>query len=102
MFIDIKKLTVIIFLAAVVFLTCPYVQAIDAADSALKMMPAPDIQAELAINSSLVKAGPEAIAKICDRIVPPGTGNDTSARYAISSLVTYTSRPGAAAEKKMF
>jgi len=95
-------------LAAAVFLPCLFATNVLANDplmataTVLEKMPAANSSLENELNAGLIKAGPDAIKVICDLIVPPGTGDDTKARYAISSLVSYTSRPDAAAEKKMY
>ncbi|MDO9039950.1 MAG: hypothetical protein Q7U65_01095, partial [Bacteroidota bacterium] len=41
----------------------------------------------------MIETGAPGIAKFCDRIVPPGTGNDTQARMALESLAQYAGAP---------
>ena len=99
--IDIKKITVIAVLAAAVFVSGSFAAAVEIS-AFLKEVPAENTKKENEINAEIFQSGPDTIRAICGLIVPPGTGDDTKVRYAISSLVSYTSRPGADAEKKMF
>jgi len=87
-----KQLILILVLAVAALLPCALAQVGD---------PAADATQEQALNADLIKAGPDSVKQICDLIVPPGTGDDTKARYAIGSLTNYASRPGAASEQKM-
>lgn len=41
------------------------------------------------------------ITKFCEMIIPPGTGNDTQARFALESLAQYAGAPGREKEKQL-
>ena len=97
-----KQLILIMVLAAAVLLPCSFAKASESpAATAVEQMPAQDAQLELAWNAKVVKSGPRGITALCDLIVPPGTGDDTKARYAIGSLTNYVSRPDAEQERRM-
>lgn len=103
MMIDSEKLTLITVLIAMVFVPCSFAAVTDpAVVKALEKMPAGSAKLEQELNAELIKAGPDAIKEICDLIVPPGTGDDTKARFTLGSLGFYTSRPGGDAERKMY
>ena len=72
--------------------------------------PAADLVAKIPAKSpaegaaalaGLVKLGPAGIVDVCKMLVPPGTGNDTNARYALSGLMLHVNRPGADTERMM-
>jgi len=67
----------------------------------LEQLPAPTIQEGQRIASELLDLGPEAIADLCWRILPPGAGDDTQARYAVHGLSLYVSRPGTGPKRRM-
>ncbi|MBW8014681.1 MAG: DUF1080 domain-containing protein [Planctomycetes bacterium] len=100
MIIDIKKLTVIIVLMATVFLPCSFA-AENPVAAILDKMPAENAAQEKELAAELVKFAPGAMSWICRQIVAPGTGDDSKARYAVSSLVSYVSRPDAQPNIKM-
>ncbi|WP_321288645.1 DUF1080 domain-containing protein [uncultured Sunxiuqinia sp.] len=52
----------------------------------LARFPAESSQKTNQLAQQIVDLGAEGIADFCDLIVPPGTGNDTQARYAVTSL----------------
>ncbi|HEG42990.1 MAG TPA: DUF1080 domain-containing protein [Phycisphaerales bacterium] len=94
--IDSKKLILLIVLAAAVLLPCSFAdQSEPAVANILEKMPADNAKIERELSAEIIKAGSGAITTICDLIVPPGTGDDTKARYALSSLSFYTSRSNA-------
>ena len=49
----------------------------------------------------MLETGDSGIAKFCDLIVPPGTGNDTQARIALESLARYAGVPTHEADRKL-
>jgi len=72
--------------------------------------PAADLVAKIPAKSpaegaaalaGLVKLGPAGIQEVCKMLVPPGTGNDTKPRYALSGLTMHVNRPGADTERMM-
>lgn len=44
----------------------------------------------------MLETGADGIAQFCNRVVPPGTGDDTQARMALESLAQFAGRPGQA------
>lgn len=46
------------------------------------------------LMSEMAALGPEGLSKFFSLIVPAGTGDDTQARYALSSLARYAGAPG--------
>jgi len=89
-------------LAVAVLLPCSFAKVSHAATATiLEKMPVQDAPQELTWNAEVVKAGPTGVMALCDSIVPPGTGDDTKARYALGSLTNYASRPGADQEQRM-
>lgn len=68
----------------------------------LSRMPAENTVEEKEFSAELVELGPSGIRHICGMLIPPGTGDDTSARYALSGLTSYVHRPGAETERKMY
>ena len=56
--------------------------------------PAQSTEERQTLASQLMGMGPEGILEVCSLLVPPGTGDDTEARYAISALTTFVSRKG--------
>jgi len=68
----------------------------------LGKMPAASTQEGYMISAELVKLGPDSIMEICKMLVPPGSGDDTKARYALHGLSWYVYRPGAEKERKMY
>lgn len=49
----------------------------------------------------ILETGAPGIARFCDLIVPPGTGNDTQARFALESLARYAGAPGHEEERQL-
>lgn len=60
----------------------------------LKRLPAQNTAEIEEISKQILQLGPAAIQEIGGLLVPPGAGNDTPARYAISGLVQYVARGG--------
>jgi hypothetical protein len=57
----------------------------------LVQMPVNDPEHRDRLAEETYDLGEEGWTKICNRVVPPGTGNDTQARFAIESLSKYLS-----------
>ena len=68
----------------------------------LAKFPAENAAARDIIASELIALGAPGIKEICSLLVPPGTGDDTKIRYALSGLSAYVHRPGAEKERKMY
>lgn len=65
-------------------------------------MPAENTTAEDALCSQLVEIGPPAIRDLGRMLLPPGIGDDSHPRYALSALSRYVGRPGADGERVMY
>lgn len=62
-------------------------------------MPAPNQGAAQDAYAQLLAAGPEALADVCGMIIPPGTGDDSKARFLLSGLAFHSTRPGGETER---
>ncbi|NPU97973.1 MAG: DUF1080 domain-containing protein [Candidatus Omnitrophica bacterium] len=65
----------------------------------LKRLPAQNPAEIKEISTQILHLGPAAIQEICGQLLPPGGGNDTPARFAISGLVQCVAQ-GAAEEAR--
>ena len=68
----------------------------------LALFPADDLSYTDKLMNDMLLLGEEGIKKICDQIIPAGTGDDTQARFAIESFSRFLSQPGKEPEKKMW
>ncbi len=64
-------------------------------------MPAENAKQEHQLCAGLIKLGPEAVTALCKQLVPPGKGDDTKARLAISSLAAYATGPAGCSARTM-
>jgi HEAT repeat protein len=55
-----------------------------------------------ALCAEVLALGPEAIADVCARVLPPGKGDDSRARFAVNGLAVHVMRPGAETERALF
>lgn len=60
----------------------------------LAEMPAANLEIRDDLMRRLVDTGPDGISLTSQMLTPPGEGDDTRARYALSSLAFYASQPG--------
>jgi HEAT repeat protein len=60
----------------------------------LAQLPANDIQYTDKLMEDLLLLGEEVMVRICNQIIPPGTGDDTKPRFAVESLSRYLSQKG--------
>ncbi len=67
----------------------------------LAQFPAQDAGFTNRLMTEIMELGSEGIARFCDRIVPPGTGDDVQARYAIGSLARYAGDPAHEQSRKL-
>ncbi|WP_430972492.1 family 16 glycoside hydrolase [Sunxiuqinia rutila] len=65
----------------------------------LARFPAENSQETSTLTQQIIALNSEGIASFCDMIIPPGTGNDTQARYAITSLAKLPVKAGSAESK---
>ncbi len=54
-----------------------------------------------AVMADLVKLGPPAVLEISARLLPPGTGDNAPAEFALNGLAQFVARPGAEKERNM-
>ena len=57
----------------------------------LARLPANDQQFTNSLMVDMLSLGEEGIKKICDQVIPAGTGDDTRPRFAIESLSRFLS-----------
>ena len=65
-------------------------------------MPASESAAQTWLNEQLLGIGPDGIRILSGMLAVPGTGDDSYVRYALSSLATHVTRPGAGSEQADF
>jgi HEAT repeat protein len=58
----------------------------------LSKFPTRDAAEESTLIDELIKQGPDAIRQVCDQIQPPGSTDDTAARFAVTGLVRQAGR----------
>lgn len=73
-----------------------------AAQTVVDRFPAQNSAERQDLTSQLMALGPEGILEVCRLLVPPGTGDDTDARYALSALTTFVSQRGAEKERLVY
>ena len=54
------------------------------------------------LSADLIQLGSDGILIVCRTLVPPGTGDDTNARFALNGLSIYANRGGAEIERKLY
>ena len=64
-------------------------------------MPAQNAAEFETFGAGFVQLGAAGIQEVCNMLVAPGSGDDANARFALSGLAKYVSRPGAEAERTM-
>src|SRR5688500_7342014 len=86
------KLTKLILTLALlpVFASASYVT------DAVAQMPAKNPATEAALAAKIMTGGVPAVTEVCGLLLPLGTEgkDDTAARYAVSALVRFSTRPG--------
>lgn len=65
----------------------------------LAQFPAQNGEHTSRLMDQMLESGAPGMAKFCDMIVPPGTGNDTQARMALESLAQYAGAPNREKER---
>lgn len=68
----------------------------------LAQFPANDLRYTDKLMGDIVALGEEGIIKICEQIIPAGTGDDIKPRYAVESLSRFLSRNDKVKEKAMW
>ncbi len=64
--------------------------------------PAQNTEARQTLASQLMGMGSDGILLVCRLLVPPGTGDDTNARYALGALATYVSQEGGERARELY
>ena len=67
----------------------------------LAQFPAQNGEHSAKLMFQIIETGAPGISKFCDMIVPPGTGNDTQARFALESLAQYAGTQNRETERKL-
>jgi HEAT repeat protein len=60
----------------------------------IEQLPAGNFELEKSVAADLVKSGPDGLQKLCQKLVPPGTGDDTQVRLALNAVTMYVSEAG--------
>ncbi|MDQ1332070.1 MAG: hypothetical protein QG576_104, partial [Bacteroidota bacterium] len=68
----------------------------------LAQFPANDLRYTDNLMDDMIALGEQGIKKICDQVIPAGTGDDTNARYAIESFSRFLSQNGKENEEAMW
>jgi HEAT repeat protein len=68
----------------------------------LAQLPATDVQYTNKIMSDMLSLGDAGMRKICNQVIPVGTGDDTRPRFAVESMSRYLSQFGKDEEKKFW
>jgi HEAT repeat protein len=53
------------------------------------------------LAAEILELGPAAVAEVCGRVLPPGEGDDSVARYALNGLAIYAARPGGENDRRL-
>lgn len=68
----------------------------------LRRMPPRDSVEARWVYSSMIRMGPEAVLKICERLGPPGMEASTQAEFALQGLASYVTTEEREGERMMF
>jgi len=86
---------------SLMLLICPVTQGASVQEL-IRQLPADNFELEKSVAADLVKSGQEALLKLCQELVPPGTGNDTQVRFALNAVTMYVSQPGTEADRQTY
>ena len=67
----------------------------------LAQFPAQSVEHTAKLMAEILETGAPGIAQFCDRVVAPGTGNDSQARMALESLAQYAGAPNRESNRKV-
>jgi HEAT repeat protein len=70
--------------------------------SLLQRFPAQDSKERERLALELIELGPDGILEICRMLLPPGFGDDTTVRFALSALTNTVSQRGMERERWMY
>jgi len=68
----------------------------------LAQLPAGDIQYTDKLMGDMLTLGETGLQKICDMVIPAGTGDDTKPRFAVESFSRFISKNGSASDKSLW
>jgi hypothetical protein len=68
----------------------------------LAQMPAGDVQYTDKLMGDMLLLGETGLHKICDMVIPAGTGDDTKQRFAIESFSRFISKNGSGSDKSLW
>jgi HEAT repeat protein len=67
----------------------------------LAQFPAQSVEHTAKLMAEILETGAPGIVQFCDRVVAPGTGNDSQARMALESLAQYAGAPNRESNRKV-
>ncbi len=70
--------------------------------SILERFPAESAAARDGLCAEVLALGEGAVVEVSRRLLPPGGGDDSRARFAVNGLAVYVTRPGAEPERALF
>jgi HEAT repeat protein len=68
----------------------------------LAQMPAGDVQYTDKLMGDMLLLGETGLHKVCDMVIPAGTGDDTKQRFAIESFSRFISKNGSGSDKSLW
>ncbi|MDR2887414.1 MAG: DUF1080 domain-containing protein [Bacteroidales bacterium] len=68
----------------------------------LARFPASDLQLADNLTADILLIGEQGLKQICDKIIPPGSGDDTPQRFAVETMSRYLSQKGRETDRKMW
>ena len=68
----------------------------------LARFPASNLQVTDNLMEEMLTLGEQGLKQICDKIIPPGSGNDTPQRFAIETMSRFLSQSGKEKDRKMW
>ncbi|MDH5383757.1 MAG: DUF1080 domain-containing protein [Candidatus Aminicenantes bacterium] len=102
----IKTVWIVLFVVAITIPTGLASEDVQTANShilsLIEKFPAKDTEERDRLASEMIQLGPDGILEACRMLVPPGTGDDTNVRFALSALTTYVSQRGVERERGMY
>ena len=67
----------------------------------VEKLPTDGVQPGQQVLDDILKLGPAGVREVMNMVVPPSKGGDAKARFAVSGLAFYVTRPGAEAPRLM-
>src|SRR5688572_29389835 len=66
----------------------------------VKKFPVETPAEETTLVTQILTLGPDAVKQVCAMVQPPGSTDDTAARFAVMGLMRHAGRPGAEQDRK--